>query len=439
MKPGRGASTASNHWLEKAKRFCCGHQSNMAPPEFADGPVLIEGKGARVWDIDGNEYIDFTIASGPGILGYGQPDWLEAVTQQLRLLPYLTVSTFRSRVEIELAEAMIALVPGAEAVRFCLSGSEAVQLAIRLARAFTGKAYIVQFAGHYHGWLDNIYGGLMEPRPDRPLPVVSANSRISDKGVDSLAFQSSFVLPWNDIEALDSFLSEHASETALILMEPINCNGGCCMPLPGYLEKVRELADRYQVVLCFDEIITGFRVGLHSAQGLLGVVPDLATFGKALAGGLPLSAVTGKKAIMALLEKGLPGPGTFNGNPLATAGALATIRHLKKDNAAFYENLGRLQQRLTNGLKQIFARYSIPALIQGPPGVFSLRFVDRKIAHNAGEFADMDLNRFRRFYSALRGMGILIYHDGRWYLCGGHTEADIDQTLACVEQSMAQL
>ena len=218
--------------------------------------------------------------------------------------------------EIELAEKFIQHVPCAQMTRFALSGSEAVQLAIRLARAYTKRRYFIRFEGHYHGWLDNVLGGMVNDHATgKPFAVESNEDPVRTEGRDSAAFEQSFKLPWNEIEVLERVLEKYGEEVAMIHMEPILCNFGGCPLRPGYLEKVRELCTKYGIVLSFDEIITGFRVALNCAQGILGVTPDLATFGKALAGGISMSAVAGKKEILNLLfEQKVIGAGTFSGS-----------------------------------------------------------------------------------------------------------------------------
>jgi glutamate-1-semialdehyde 2,1-aminomutase len=202
-------------------------------------------------------------------------------------------------------------------------------------------------------------GGVVnEEVTERPFPKESRKA-LATEGRDAAALEQGFLLPWNDIEALEEVVKKYEEEVAMVIMEPILCNAGCCPPRPGYLEKVRQLCTKYGIVLCFDEVITGFRVGLSSAQGLFGVTPDMATFGKAMAGGLPLAAFAGKKEMMDFLLDGkVISGGTFGRYPLGLAGALASIKILEKDDGAFYKEIDRIQKRLMDGLKEISHRGS---------------------------------------------------------------------------------
>ena len=242
------------------------------------------------------------------------------------------------------AENVLNLSPCAEKVLCGITGSEAVQLVIRLARAYTKRRYFIRFEGHYHGWLDNVLGGVVNDNAlGMPFALESTADMLTTEGRDPEAFLQSFKLPWNDIAVLENVLEKYGEQVALIIMEPINCNGGCCSPRPGYLERVRELCTKYGIVFCLDEVITGFRVGLNGAQGLLGVTPDIATFGKAMAAGIPVAAVAGKRWIMDLIEtRRVVSVGTFNGYPLGVAASLATINILERDNGAMYMHIDKI-------------------------------------------------------------------------------------------------
>jgi glutamate-1-semialdehyde 2,1-aminomutase len=224
-------------------------------------------------------------------------------------------------------------------------------------------------------------------------------------------------------------------------MEPINCNAGTCPPRPNYLERVRELCVQHGIVLCFDEIITGFRVSLNGAQGLLGVTPDLTTLGKGVAGGIPFSVVAGRTEIMdQLTDRSVVGAGTFNGYPLGVASALATIKYLEKDDGAFYKRMEKVQNRLMGGLKDIAKKHSTPMLLQGAPGVFFYQFIEKEIAYNLQDwYPDSDHAKQKRFLQHLFDDGVLIMFRGRWYMSGSHTEKDVDRTLESVDKVMGKI
>ena len=430
----------SNELNEQALQHMPGQHSNLPGYELFKPIFIVRGDKAHLWDVDGNEYVDYMAGLGGGILGYGNQEFLEAVRKQLDTLYYLDAAR-RNPLEIELADKLSHYLPSAERVRYLLSGTEAVQLAIRLARAYTKRRYFIRFDGHYHGWLDNVLGGVVnENAVGPPFALDSDKDPFKSLGRDPLAAEQSFKLPWNDISVLENVLEEYGEEVALILMEPINCNGGSCPPRPGYLERVRELCNRYGIVLGFDEIITGFRVGLSGAQGLLKVTPDLTTLGKGVAGGIPFSVVAGKTEIMDMLrERRVIGAGTFNGYPLGVAAALATIRILEKDSGAFYKRMDKIQNRLMSGLKEVAKRYGTPMLMQGPRGVFFYQFIDKEVAYNVRDWADADHQKQERFRQLLFDDGILILFRGRWYVSGGHTEEDVDKTLEIADRAMREL
>jgi len=426
---------------ERANKIMPGTQSNFGALWMDTKPLFFDkGKGAHLIDVDGNEYIDYIYGLGPGILGYGNEEYLQAVKDQLDKVYYLA-GWSQSPLEIELAEKFIQYVPCAEKVRFGLSGTEVVQLVIRLARAYTKRRYFIRFEGHYHGWLDNVLGGLVNDQSEgKPYAIESDKDPIKTEGRDPAAFEQSFKLPWNDIDVLERVLEKYGEEIALIHMEAILCNGGACFPRPGYLERVRELCTKYGIILGFDEIITGFRVGLSGAQGLLGVTPDIATFGKAMASGLPMAAVAGKKEILDLLsEQRVMGGGTFNGYPLGMAGALATIKILERDNGAFYKKLAQTQKRLTDGLREISKRHGVPALIQGPTGVFFFVFTEKEVAYTVRDLKGADEEKQRKLRRLLIEEGVLIYRAGRWYPSGALTEKDVDKTLEGADRVLGKL
>ena len=426
---------------ERAVKVTPGPQSNLAGLwKGIESRFLVKGKGAHLWDVDGNEYIDYINGLGPGILGHGNEEYSQALKEQLDNLLY-GAGWCQSPMEVELAEKFVQHVPCAERVRFLLSGSEAVQLAIRLARAYTKRRYFIRFEGHYNGWLDNVLGGLVDDHPiGKPFALDTAEDPLKTDGRDPTAFEQSFKLPWNDIEVLERVLEKYGEEVALIHMEPILINGGCCPPRPGYLERVRELCTKYGIVLSLDEIITGFRVALSGAQGVLGVTPDIATFGKAMAGGAPISAVAGKKEILDLLiQQRVIGAGTFNGYPLGLAAALATIKILEKDDGAFYKKLDRIQNRLTTGLKDIGKRHGVPMLLQGPRGAFIYEFIDKEVAYSSRDLKEADAAKQRKFRTLMLEDGILFFMRARWYVSGGVTEADVDKTLESADRAMSRL
>ena len=426
---------------EQARSLMPGQHSNLPGYELF-GPLWIErGEQAHVWDVDGNDYIDYICGMGAGSLGYGVPEVLDPIRDQLYRLQYLDTAR-RHPAEIELAERIVHHMPGADKVRYLISGTEAVQLAIRLARAYTGKRLFIRFDGHYHGWLDNVYGGGVDPDPvGPPYAAYGDQDLFTSEGLDPASLKQSLKLRWNDIEALERTLERYGDQVGLIMMEAINANGGSCYPHPGYLERVRELCDAYGIVLCFDEIITGFRVAMDGAQGLLGVTPDLTTLGKAVAGGTPFAAVCGSSAIMDLcLDRKVISAGTFNGYPLGVVASLATLRYLESDDGAYFRRVAQVQATLVAGLREIAARHRRPMLIQDCPGVIMFYPADIDRAWRINDWypiADHELGeRIRR---SMAEHGVLTMFRGRWYVSGSLTAADVDRTLDIVDHVLASL
>jgi glutamate-1-semialdehyde 2,1-aminomutase len=426
---------------QRALEVMPGPHSNMPGYELFRPIWINRGSGAHLWDVDGNEYFDYMCGLGAGTMGYGNKVVLDAVAEQLYRLPYLDAAR-RHPDEIALAEKIIKHIPAAERVRFLLSGTEACQLVLRLARAYTKRNLFIRFDGHYHGWLDNVFGGGVDPNPEGPpYALYRKDDLFNSKGRDEASEKQSFKLPWNDIEVLEQTLEKYGDRVALIITEGINANGGSCYPKPGYLERMRELCDQYGIVLCIDEIITGFRVGLSGAQGLLGVTPDLTTLGKGVAGGVPISVVAGKAEIMDLCtDRTVVGAGTFNGYPLGVAAALATISYVEQDDGVFFRNMQKVQARLVDGMREIAARHGERMLIQDCPGVIMFYPADLDRAWSIGDwFGIADHAKGERIRSLLFDAGVLTLFRGRWFFSGAHTCDDIDRTLEILDDCLGRL
>lgn len=401
---------------------------------YQEYPIAVtHGKGAKLYDVDGNEYIDYVAGFGPMLLGHCPEAVTEAVEKQLEKGTHFAAPTEELG---ELARQLTEVIPSAEAVCFQNSGTEVVMYALRLARAYTGKYKIVKFEGQYHGWSDeekiSISADTVEELGDRACP----NKIIHTRGQRLSSADDLIVLPWNDLAMLERTFKEKGDEIAAVIMEPVMCDSGPILPLPEYLAGVRKLTEQYEILLIFDEVITGFRVALGGAQEYYGVTPDIATFAKAIAGGYPFGAVVGKKEVM---ECGIHAAGTFNGNPVGTAAALATIKELRKPGT--YEKLEELGAMLQEGFEKLAAKYRIKIYARHLGGIFVLYFGfdwDVKDYREWLEVADVPF--YEKFVQKMESYGIRLTDlRGREYISVAHTGEDIAKTLEIADIVLAEL
>lgn len=391
------------------------------------------GRGSRVWDADNNEFIDYVLARGPLLLGHSPQPVLDAVRAQLdRGLMYAG----QHELEIQAAERFCRLVPCADSVRFSCSGSEAVHAAVRLARAVTGRDKIIRFEGHYHGWFDNIFwnnalpaDGAAPTAPPAPVPM--------SKGQPLTDAENLVIIPWNDPRSVQEAMKQHAGRIAAVITEPIMCNNGAILPQPGYLEELRESCTRHGALLIFDEIITGFRVSLGGAQEYFRVTPDLATFAKAMAGGFPVSAVAGKREYMqAFGDFSVTHAGTYNSNGPCMAATIAALDMLAADSAALLGRAHALGQRLMDGIRESAEKQGKPLRIRGVPAAFHVSFGGIERVIDFRSFNTRDREASWRFWEAMQERGIRTIPEGLWFVSTAHTQADVDATLAAVDQAM---
>ncbi|MCG8443430.1 MAG: aminotransferase class III-fold pyridoxal phosphate-dependent enzyme [Caulobacterales bacterium] len=435
---GVRSEAASDGWRARAGRVLAGKQSNFRPGPSRPPVIADRAEGARIWDVDGKDYVDFVLGMGPAIWGHSNEELFTAVEAQMRRLFSAGSAVMHTTLEIALAERIVEHVPCAERVRFGISGSEADQLAMRLARGATGRPYVVRFEGHYHGWLDTVFGGaLADGGRGGPFPV---RTPAEGAGLAPHSLTDTMMARWNDADALEALLAAHGDTIAMVLMEAALCNNGCCQPLPGYLERVRAACDAHGVLLCFDEVITGFRMDIGGAQGAYGVTPDLAIFGKALAGGLPLSAVAGRDDVMAKLrDNTVLGGGTFNSFPLALASGLATMDMLARDAFAFYRRMDTVQEAVADGLRASARRHGFDLLVQGPRGMLFFAFLDRDVAHAPHELAGADARMALAFRARLEEEGVLVAGGSRLVITPVMTATEVDLALARIDRALARL
>ncbi|HWK58500.1 MAG TPA: aspartate aminotransferase family protein [Parapedobacter sp.] len=394
------------------------------------------GKSSRIYDVDGNEYLDFTLSQGPLIVGHSHPHVVAAIadysaTGQLYAGQHIK--------EVELAEKLHELIPSAELMRFCLDGSEAVQTALRVARAKTGKQKFLRFEGHYHGWLDNVAWGISTPSADalgsREEPTVYAWSG----GLAARSRDEFLAMPWNDLELVRAAVAEHHSDLAAIITEPVMCNNGCIPPADGFLQGLRAICDEYGIALIFDEVITGFRLGLSGAQGYYGVFPDLAIFAKAIASGYPISAIVGKREWMdEIASARVIHAGTMNSGNATVAAALATIEVLERDPDT-YTRMFRLGHRLMDGLRAAATETGQPLLVQGMGPMFNTAFAPLTAMRDYRDTLQADKAKLGRFIAGLHDRGIRVIGRGLWYISAVHTEEDIDEAISVAREALRAL
>ncbi|HZY55355.1 MAG TPA: aspartate aminotransferase family protein [Reyranella sp.] len=415
------------------KRLAGGVSSNV---RYAATPVPLfftRGEGARLYDVDGNVHIDYVLGNGPAILGHAPPPVIAAVAASL--VDGQVYAAQHPR-ETELAERLCTLLPGIEVVRFATSGSEAVLMAFRLARAFTARSKILKFEGHYHGWTDQAYisarPSLNEAGPaDAPVPVAGS------PGIPPSVLEDTVVAGWNDLDLLAQAFARHEGEIAAVIMEPVMVNGGPTEPKRGYLEGARDLCRANGALFIFDEVITGFRAGLRGAQGRYGVSADLTIYAKAVAAGFPLAMVGGRRDVMDTLDKGVMHGGTYNGNVQSMAAALAALDVLEADDGAVYLGLEARGTRLMQGLGEIAKKHKVAAKVQGLPAIFQVFFTDGAPPRNYREAVACDRDKALAFHMALQDEGIRTNQNAKFFLSVAHDDAIIDETLAAADRAMA--
>lgn len=393
-------------------------------------PIYIEkGEGSRIFDVDGNSYIDYIGSWGPLILGHAHPRVLSAITEVAALGTSFGAPTER---ETEMAKLVCELVPSVEVVRMVNSGTEATMSALRLARGYTKRNKIMKFEGCYHGHADSLLikagsGVATLGLPDSP-------------GVPEGTAVNTITVPYNDLESVKLAFSSFGEDLAAVIVEPIGGNMGVVPPLPGFLEGLREITQQYGTLLIFDEVMTGFRVARGGAQELFGITPDLTTMGKVIGGGLPVGAYGGKREIMQQIAPAGPiyQAGTLSGNPLAMAAGLTTLQELSKPGA--YERLEKLSARLAEGVADNASKLGIPHTLNRVGSMVCLFFTETPVT-NYETAKTSDLERFSTYFSHLLTEGIMIppsQFEGM-FVSLAHSEADIERTIEASYQAMKKL
>ncbi len=374
------------------------------------------GEGARLFDVDGNEYVDYVLGQGPMILGHAEPTIARAVADACA-----TGMVFGGQhpLEIEAARAILAATSWPQRVRLCMTGSEAVQAALRVARAATGRRKVIRFSGHYHGWIDSML-----------IDQEAAALRPGSPGQSPSSLEDVILLPWDDADALEAETARNGDEVAALIMEPVMFNVGARLPSDGYLGLVRDLCSRAGIVLVFDEVITGFRLALGGAAEYLGVTPDLAVYGKAIAGGWPVAALVGRAELMDLFGSGVNHSGTFNGSVMACAATIATLEQLRHDPP--YERMTRYGSALMDGLRAAADAAGVRLRVEGLPMAFLVA-----PSADTEDGGRPSAERTLRFAKLLADFGIWTTSRGIWFVSAKHADAELDWTLDRFAKALA--
>jgi glutamate-1-semialdehyde 2,1-aminomutase len=386
------------------------------------------GQGSRLEDVDGNSYLDYSLGWGPNILGNAPAEVIDALQQTMR--KGLTFGA-QHDLEYEVSEMLTSVIPCAERVCFANSGTEIVQVALRLARAVTGRRKFLKFEGHYHGWDDSV---LLSYHPSPDKLALSPHQPVHE-GAGQLPAEYTVIAQWNDLDSVRSAFDANEGEIAALICEPLMCNSGCVAPQPGFLEFLREITSSKGTLLIFDEVITGFRLGIAGAQGFYGVVPDLATYAKAVGAGVPLSVLAGRQKFMEFIERGeVVHAGTLNGNPLTLSAARAALHKLISNSEDIYADLFRRGDALRSGIAQILKKRGHKVCTAGEGPVFHIAFIDGQ-PQSYRDLLASDKQKYSDFVLALLDEGVLPLPDGRWYMSAAHSDGDIQQTLEAVERA----
>jgi glutamate-1-semialdehyde 2,1-aminomutase len=425
---------------EEAKHHLpSGASSNVRVYAHDPFPILFrKGLGSRVWDVDDNQYVDLLSSYGSIVLGHSHPAVLRAIGEQIQNGTMLGTTT---ELEVEVAKKIQSAVPSAEMVSFANTGTEATMEAIRIARAFTGRDKILKFEGHYHGHHDYVLFSVESPS------IVAGLEQAPSKlpyypGIPDGISRTVVVAPWNDPTSLERALKRNANDLAAIITEPVMGSAGIIPPRNDYLKSMRELADKYDVLLIFDEVLTGFRIALGGAQEFYGVKPDIGCYAKALGGGTPIAAVAGRRDVMGMIGPGKIGyGGTYNGNSLCLAAANATLDELMKDDGALFRRMHLTAAEIVEGLRELIERHHLDGIVQGVGPMFQLYFTEAKKILNYRHTLQSDFAKFRDFRNLMLHRGVYLHPDGseRMMITAAHDDSDVQWVLSAAEDSLREL
>ncbi len=419
--------------MKRAASIVPGGVNSYARTGMAPTPLVFSrAQGAYLYDVDGNKLLDYYLGMGPMILGHSPAPVINAVKAQL---DKALIFAGQCEIEFEAAQLVCDLVPAAERVRFASSGTEAVQAALRLARAATGRTKILKFEGHYHGWVDSVLwsnrpGTQEAGRREAPIPVAGS------AGQDPASADGLAILPWNDLALLRERIA--VGDLAAVIMEPAMCNAGAIRPKAGYLEGALEACRAHGTLLIFDETITGFRLAPGGAQQRFGVTPDIATFAKAIANGFSVSAIAGRADVMDFFAHGgVIHGGTYNAQPPAMAATVATLREVSKPG--FYESLQQNGEILIDGLRKILRDAGITATVTGFGSIIHLGFGLERLPYEWRDLVQLDRKRYSAFCHAMLKRGVRLLERGTLFLSSEHGAAQIEETLVAARECVREI
>ena len=426
--------TQTHALFQKAKQFIP-HGVNSNFRYWGDEHTLVvtRGEGAYIWDADENQYIDYRLGFGPIILGHGYPPVVERVAAAIR---DGTIFAWTTPLEVQVAER-VARLTGVDKVRLGNTGTEVTMHALRIARAYTGRERFIKFEGQYHGMHDYVlFSTASTPRGTMGSRRSPLNAQLSS-GIPEGIRHYVINLPFNDLERLEETVEARWPDLAAIMVEPLLGNAAGILPQPGWLEKIRELCDRYGIVLIFDEVKTGFRIANGGAQEYFGVQADLVTYAKAMGNGFPIAAIGGKESVMMVIEPGeVAHGGTYTGNAVGAAAADATLDILEKEPVI--ETIFQRGQQLMDGIDGILTRAGIPHCVIGLPPIFGLILGTDEEPTDFRAYLEGDAALYERLAMALIERGVMPDSDGRepWFLCYSHGEQEIAETLTVFEEAV---
>ena len=412
--------------------------SSRGPLNYGEYPLFMaRGKGSRLFDVDGNEYIDWMMGFGALPLGHANPEIVQAMVEGASTGAHFATAT---DVEIEVAEILQKIIPNAERVRFANTGTEAMMAAIRLARGYTGRPKILKFEGHYHGWYDDVLVS-SNVLPSTASGLRSDPVKIPDSsGLNRHALDDTIVVPWNDLALVERAIENHPGQIAAIITEGVMANMGVIPPADGFLPALQKLAHKHGILFLLDEIVTGFRVAPGGCQEHFNVNADLVTFGKALGCGLPVAAFAGRKEIMTALEwGGVLHYGTHNASRIGMHVARANLRVLTRDNNAAFRQIWRTADHLATGLLEVFRKKGIPLIIQRVGPMLQLMFTDNAAIRDYRDFCQhVDRAAYRQFVHKLFPFGVYTTPSAalHWIVSLAHTENDVEATVAAARKAL---